>query len=259
MTTFATTVVVAVLATAWAVASPLAVQCASAAEFALISPAPSESAGFVDSINQLRLSQGLNALTVDANLTDVAQGWAEQMAEAGGISHRLDLRAGITALWKTIGENVGVGPSVASLMDAFIASPAHYKNLIDPRFTHIGVGSVRTSGGLLYTSHEFMAAAAGSGSVVTAPPATTPATVRAPRVTTPRVTTPATTPVTAPPTTVTTQPEATVTSVLLPAEEHELQDSSQNNHKQQDYKSNGRCRSHQSSTLMALPAASIIR
>ena len=253
MTTFATTLVVAVLATAWAVASPMAASCASAEVVGNISPDPSDSAGFVDAINQLRASQGLNALSVDANLTDVAQGWAVQMAENDGISHRLDLRAGITALWKTIGENVGVGPDVTSLMNAFIASPGHYKNLVDPRFTRIGVGSVRTSNGLLYTAHEFMAVqadSAGAGSTVTPPP-TDPPTTRAPRIVTPRTTA---APTTAPPVTVTTLPPATTTTTLLvlPTEQHELNDSSQHDGQQQNYQSNGGCRSHTTAKVLAL-------
>ena len=231
MTTFATSVVVAMLATAWAIASPLTTPCASAEVLSNITPAPSESAAFVDAINQLRVSKGLNTLTVDSNLTSVANDWAVQMAENDGISHRLDLRAGITALWKTIGENVGVGPDVNALMNAFIASPGHYKNLVDPRFTHIGVGSVRTPGGLLYTAHEFMALQSDSvGSTVTAPP-----------------------------TTVTTMPPTTTTLLVLPTEQHKLQNSSQNNDQQQNNKSNGRCGSHSSSTLMALSAQSLYR
>jgi uncharacterized protein YkwD len=245
VTTFATTVVVAVLATAWAVASPLSAQCAAAEVPANISPAPTETAGFVDAINQLRVSKGLNALIIDSNLTDIAQGWAQQMAENDAISHRIDLTAGITSLWKTIGENVGVGPDVQSLMSAFIASPGHYKNLVDPRFTHVGVGSVRTTSGVLYTAHEFMALQSDSaGSVVTSPPPTSPPATRAPRAIAPVVT--------APPTTVTTMAPTTTTLLVLPTEQHKLNHSSQNNQQQQNNKSQGRCRSHTSTTLMAL-------
>ncbi|MEY2467829.1 MAG: hypothetical protein QOF21_527 [Actinomycetota bacterium] len=256
MTTFATTLVVAVLATAWAVASPLATPCASAESLGSISAAPSESAAFVNSINQLRASKGLNQLIVNGNLTDVAQDWAVHMAEEDAISHRLDLRAGITALWKAIGENVGVGPTVSELMSAFIASPGHYKNLVDPRFTHIGVGTVRTSGGLLYTSHEFMAldGAAPPPAVVTTP--TAPPAPRAPRVTAPKVTTP----VTAPPTTVAPVPETTTTTMLvLPTEQYKLQDSGEDDYQEQKSQSNGRCRSHTSPRLMAMSAGSVTR
>ncbi len=247
LATLTTSLIVASVAAAWAVASPAALTCAFAAEQGLISATPSESAGFVAAINNLRISQGLNALSVDGNLANVAQDWANQMALADGISHRSDLRSGITADWQTLGENVGVGPTVSSLMDAFIASPGHYKNLVDPRFTHIGVGTVRISG-ILYTAHEFMAVRGAVASTPTPVPSTpvTAAprvrTVAAPKPAAPVVTAPPTT--ATPPTTVAPAPTALPTDVeQLPAD-HELHHSSQNNQQEQKGKSSGRCRSH---------------
>lgn len=257
LTTFSTTLVVAVLAAAWAIASPLQVRCAAALAPANIASAPSETAEFVSAINQLRVSKGLNPLVVDSQLSGIANDWAQQMAQNDGISHRLDLRAGITSSWKRLGENVGVGPTVGQLMDAFIASPGHYTNLVDPTFTHIGVGTVRTTGGLLYTAHEFAALESGAARV-TAPPATTPRvttprvrtttspTLATPQVTAPQVTAP---PVTSPPAIVApvltpklpTTLEATV--VRLPADK-QLHNSGKNNQQEQKAKSNSRCRSH---------------
>lgn len=240
---FTTSILVATAAAAWAVASPAGISCAFAADQSLISAAPSESAGFVAAINNLRMSQGLNPLTVDANITGIAQDWANSMALADGISHRADLRAGVTGNWSTLGENVGVGPSVDSLMQAFIASPGHYKNLVDPRFTHVGVGTVRV-GQMLYTAHEFEAVRGATASApVTAPPVTAA----------PRIRTVTTTPkpvVTAPPTTaapVTTIPPTPTTLPTqvqaLPAH-HELDNRGQQNHQQQKSKGDGRCRPH---------------
>ena len=40
-------------------------------------------------------------------------------------------------------------------MNAFIASPGHYANIVDPEFTHIGVGVV-WDGSRLFTTHRFM-------------------------------------------------------------------------------------------------------
>jgi hypothetical protein len=77
------------------------------------------------------------------------------MAAAGGISHAPRISAGVTQDWQKVGENVGRGPSVDPIMDAFIASPKHFENLMDPAFTKIGVGVV-WSGTTLYTTHRFM-------------------------------------------------------------------------------------------------------
>jgi hypothetical protein len=101
------------------------------------------------------------------------------MANVGDISHRSDLRSGVTSDWLALGENVGVGPTVNDLMTAFVNSPGHFKNLVDARFTHMGIGAV-TAGGLIFTAHEFMQVE-GQGSVApvpAAPPAVTSPTVR---------------------------------------------------------------------------------
>ncbi len=251
VTTFSTTLIVAALATVWAVASPLTAGCAAATPLEQIASAPGESSAFIAKINELRVSHGLNPLAVDGNLNGIAQHWAVNMASQDSIFHRLDLRDGITSLWRRLGENVGMGPNLNELMQAFIASPGHYKNLVDPSFTHIGVGTVRTPNGLMYTAHEF---ASIEGSV--APPVTTPP---APRVTTPRVTTAlVTTPrVTAPPTTAapttttTTEPPVTVERQVSAAQDHKLQDSGADDDQQQQHKNQGRCRAHRSTTLSA--------
>ena len=149
-----------------------------------------------------------------------------------------------------------MGPNVNELMQAFIASPGHYKNLVDPSFTHIGVGTVRTPDGLMYTAHEFASIEGSVAPPVTAPP-TTPA-VTTPRVTTPRVTTPAVTapPTTAAPTTTTTtEPPVTVERQVSAAQDHKLQDSGADDDQQQQHKNQGRCRAHRSTTLICVARA----
>ena len=262
-TTLSTTLIVAAVASAWAVASPLAAGCASATPLEQIAHVPGESSQFVAEINQLRRSQGLGDLSVDGNLTAIAQDWAVNMASQDSIFHRDNLSSGVTGNWKRLGENVGMGPNVGDLMQAFIHSPGHYKNLVDPTFTHIGVGSVRTPDGLMYTAHEFAAMSGYSAPApVTSPPP--PAPTPAPRVTTPRVTTPrVTTPrVTAPPTTAAPAPPTTeppVTVERSAADQDELQDGSAEDQQQQQDKNKGRCRAHGGLRLMAGGSAAVSR
>ncbi|HUR76550.1 MAG TPA: CAP domain-containing protein [Acidimicrobiales bacterium] len=260
VTTFSTSLIVAGLAAVWTVTSPLAASCAAAVPPEQITSAPAESSEFVSAINQLRRSQGLNDLAVNGNLTSVAQDWAVHMAGEDGISHRANLSDGIYIDWRRLGENVGMGPNVDDLMQAFIASPGHYKNLVDATFTHVGVGTVRTPDGLLYTAHEFAAVQGASAS----PPATSkPPAPRAPRATTPRPTTPRVASVpkapvaTVPPTTTTT--EAPVTVERSTAEQDELQNGGAENHQQQQNKNEGRCRAHGARRVVALGAAATSR
>ncbi len=65
---------------------------------------------------------------------------------------------GAPADWTKAGENVGRGGTVDAVWDAFMASPSHAANVLDPAFTRIGVGVVRTPDGVLYTAHRFAGA-----------------------------------------------------------------------------------------------------
>ena len=122
-------------------------------------------------------------MRIDGELASIARSWSFTMADAGEIFHRSDLRAGVSSLWLALGENVGVGPGVEDLMNAFVSSPGHYKNIVDARFTHMGIGAVR-AGGLIFTAHEFMKLDGAPGEPAPAsgpPPARVTQTTAAPR------------------------------------------------------------------------------
>jgi hypothetical protein len=110
---------------------------------------------FVAKINALRASKGLGQLRVDSELTAVGRAWAAKMAAAGDISHNPRFQHQVTADWVKLGENVGMGPELDKLFRAFVASPTHYKNLVDGDFTRVGVGVVLAGDGTIFTSHQF--------------------------------------------------------------------------------------------------------
>lgn len=114
-----------------------------------------DEAQFVALLNRTRARGGLPPLTVDGELTALARAWAQHQADDGHISHANPISAGVTADWLKLGENVGTGGNVQVVMDAFIASPGHYANIMDPEFTKVGVGVVWV-GNALYTTHRFM-------------------------------------------------------------------------------------------------------
>lgn len=151
----------------------------------LLPPAPAgaetdQSAGeaqFIALINEVRTSRGLRPLTPDPELRRVAMGWAEKMAAADQISHNPKLAEEVSADWQKLGENVGVGMTVQELHDAFVKSPSHLRNILDPDFTRIGVAIVVGRGGALFTTHQFMklrprAEAAAAAASTTTPPTT---------------------------------------------------------------------------------------
>jgi hypothetical protein len=163
----AAAVVVALLALVGIVANPV--------QATPDNPAADEAA-FVSSLNATRARQGLAPLKVDAELRDLARDWAQHMADAGQISHANPISAGVTSDWLKLGENVGTGGNVTVVMNAFIASPGHYANIMDPAFTRVGVGVVWV-GNALYTVHRFMKVA---GEEAGAPPAPEPPPAPAP-------------------------------------------------------------------------------
>jgi uncharacterized protein YkwD len=142
---------------------------------------PGTEGQFIGRINDLRASKGLRVLQVDGQLTGVARRWTDRMVGNGQISHNPNLGSEVPGGWTKLGENVGVGYDVDSLMQAFMDSPDHYRNLVDPAWTHLGVGVTLTGDGRIWTTHNFMANGGASApppqpapTPTTSPPATTP-------------------------------------------------------------------------------------
>ena len=114
--------------------------------------APAESE-FVSKINALRSSVGVAGLAANGELNNYARWWAKQMADSGNFSHS-DIGS-LLDPWTTVGENLGYGPSVTSVFNALVASTGHYNNMVDPRFTSVGVGAYVDSTGRIWTAHVF--------------------------------------------------------------------------------------------------------
>ena len=67
------------------------------------------------------------------------------MAAQKRLYHNPSLATQVTG-WKYVGENVGYGPDVSTLFQAFMNSTPHRDNILDHDFTQIGVGAVTVSG-----------------------------------------------------------------------------------------------------------------
>ncbi|MGB3312196.1 MAG: CAP domain-containing protein [Nodosilinea sp.] len=108
--------------------------------------------------------QRVNAppLVINDKLTAAAQRHAQDMATSRRMSHTgsdgSTMRSRIDATqyqWSTIGENVAMGqPTAAAVMSAWMNSPGHRQNILNPAFTELGVGSA-TGGGRLYWAQVF--------------------------------------------------------------------------------------------------------
>ena len=138
---------------------------------------PAEEATYVANINAVRAANGLGPLSVDANMTAAARDWTIWMAENTTLQHATDIVTGAPSDWLKVGENVGRGSSLQSVWDAFLASPSHAANVLDPSYNLVGIGVVWTAEGRLYTTHRFASTPAGSPApdpTPTPPPAAEP-------------------------------------------------------------------------------------
>jgi hypothetical protein len=109
---------------------------------------------FVDLINQDRTSRGLTPLASHADLVAGARKQAAAIRDAGRLFHNPNL-ASVTTGWTKLGENVGYGGTVSGLHAAFMNSPSHRANVLDPLYTHVGLGVV-VQGSTIWVAEVFM-------------------------------------------------------------------------------------------------------
>jgi len=122
------------------------------------SPAAADTASaetaFVNAINQLRQSKGLRPLAVDPRIVSVARNWSAHMASTKNLAHNPNLASQAPSDWLRLGENVGYGPDVQTIHNAFVNSPKHYANLVQAEYNAVGVGVV-VSGGTMWVTEVF--------------------------------------------------------------------------------------------------------
>jgi uncharacterized protein YkwD len=96
----------------------------------------------------------------------VAQRHAEEMARDGRLSHLSDdgedLGARLHAagiVWRRVGENVAMAPTIAQAEAMLMAEPPfqpnHRANILDRRFTEVGIGVV-ASAGAVWITEDFL-------------------------------------------------------------------------------------------------------
>ncbi len=121
---------------------------------------------FLTLLNTERVNVGLAPLVSDPLIYPVAHDWSVSLANSQVLSHRPDLVASfdnrVTKSWTRIGENVGRGPDVVGLHNAFMNSPGHKANVLGD-YNRISVAVVVDTGGTIWVTFNFMKAAPISG------------------------------------------------------------------------------------------------
>lgn len=119
-------------------------------------------------INHARTSRGIRALRAVPGTTDVAHGWSCHMAGIHTLLHNSSLGTQLdnhgSYYWTTYGENVGITGSTSgadTLFRAYMASPEHRANILDPSFRYVGLWT-KTAGGYRWNTTDFVGSAVSS-------------------------------------------------------------------------------------------------
>lgn len=135
-----------------------------------VAPVQAGPAGtFLSKINAERSARGLAPLEVYWDLEDDARAHSQRMMNQDNLHHNPNL-GGVTTGWQALAENVGVGPSVDSLHQAFMDSSGHRQNILG-NFNYVGVGVVSESETKMWVTVVFMR---GPADLLDPPPAEDP-------------------------------------------------------------------------------------
>lgn len=126
-------------------------------------PSTSAEQMLYDAVNRERASIGLRELQWDTALANAARLHTTLLADHDALSHRFDGEADLQtrlrmagAMFRLVAENVAEAPDVASLHIAWMNSPPHRANILDPQVNAIGI-AIERRGNQLYATQDFSA------------------------------------------------------------------------------------------------------
>lgn len=118
----------------------------------------SEAAKMVSLVNQERAKHGLKPLTVHAGLTELAQVKSLDMLNNNYFSHTSPTYGSFANMvynhgisFRSVGENLAQARSTTHAHGLLMASEGHRNNILNPNFTHIGIGVVQGPYGVYVT------------------------------------------------------------------------------------------------------------
>ncbi|AKL95212.1 SCP-like extracellular protein [Clostridium aceticum] len=101
----------------------------------------------VEYVNQARRQAGLQPLAIDVDLSYVARVKSKDMQDNNYFSHTsptygspFDMMRNFGIQYRSAAENIAINSSVSGAHNAFMNSEGHRNNILNPNFTHIGIG-----------------------------------------------------------------------------------------------------------------------
>lgn len=112
--------------------------------------ATSQAKQVLDLVNKERSKQGLKALTLSSELTNVATIKAQDMADKGYFDHNsptygspFEMMQRFGVQYTSAGENIAAGQKTASeVMNSWMNSSGHRANILNKDYAEIGIGFV---------------------------------------------------------------------------------------------------------------------
>jgi uncharacterized protein YkwD len=138
----------AVLALTTALLS-MSLLCASLVAPAGASATSNREAKLIAKINHARANHGLRALRTKPGLMRYAGQHSAAMAARRSLYHTTNF--GVVCCWSAIGENIAYNSTVRRVHRAFMGSPGHRANILNPHMRRLGVGIVNRGGTLWVT------------------------------------------------------------------------------------------------------------
>ena len=126
-------------------------------------PANSAEQMLYDAVNRERAAIGLRELQWDTALANAARLHTTLLAQNDTLSHRFNGEADLQtrlhmagASFRLVAENVAEAPDVASLHFAWMNSPPHRANILDPQINAIGI-AIERRGDQYFATQDFSA------------------------------------------------------------------------------------------------------
>lgn len=109
-------------------------------------------------INEERTKAGVSPLQMDTEVAKVAQIKSQDMVDNNYFSHTsptygspFDMMKDFDISFKAAGENIAINSTVIGAHNAFMNSQGHRENILNPNYTHVGIGIVENGSGITVT------------------------------------------------------------------------------------------------------------
>jgi uncharacterized protein YkwD len=126
-------------------------------------PAPSAPATgsyekrILELVNRERTRRGLRPLRLATCADGYASRWSAELARSERLYHQSLRPIQRSCRARDVGENIGYGKvSAEKMVDLWMNSRPHRANILNPRFSSIGIGAVRSRSGHWYAVQDFL-------------------------------------------------------------------------------------------------------